>query len=128
MSPEWWREYRRRRGESLREYNRDRRKQPKVKAQRHASEARRRAKVGPVDVEPVPSLFPELQHGSALSFWEDELRMDLAQEAELARLEGRCPVEAVKQYRGREIAWKHLALPWLYDQPEGSGGEGTLDF
>ena len=126
MPPEWWREYRLRRGESLRAYNRLRRQQPRLKAQRHASEARRRARQH-VDLTPLPALYPALCHGSALSFWEDELRMDLAQEAELARLEGRCPVEAVRQYRGREMAWRCFALPWLIDQPEGSGGEDFVD-
>jgi hypothetical protein len=53
-------------------------------------------------VEPLGVLFPHLVRGARISFWEDELRMDLAQEAELARLEGRDPEQAVKEYSARE--------------------------
>lgn len=58
-----------------------------------------------VDTTPLPPLYPELQHGKALSFWDDELRMDLAQERALAELEGRDPDEAVKVYAVREGSW-----------------------
>lgn len=124
--PEWWREYRRRRADHLREYNRQRRQQPKLKAQRKASEKRRRAKRC-LDEEPLPVLMPGLQHGSHYSFWEDELRLDLAQEAALAVLEGRCPEEAVKAYRAREYAWRRVTGPLVCEEHlEGSGGEGSL--
>lgn len=39
--------------------------------------------------------------------------MDLAQEAELARLEGADPVERCDVYRSRELAWKTMALPLI---------------
>lgn len=126
MPPEWWREYRRRRCEELRAYNRERRQTPKVREQRRASEARRRAKQAVLAQEPLPMLYPHLQRGTAVSFWEDELRLDLEQEAALARLEGRCPVEAVRKYRAREAAWSRITGPLIYDQPEGSGGEGSM--
>jgi hypothetical protein len=48
-----------------------------------------------------------------VSFWTDELRMDLRQEAELARLEGRDPTEAVRAYRARERSWWHHTGPLL---------------
>jgi hypothetical protein len=60
---------------------------------------------------PVPELFPEVRAGSRVSFWEDELRMDLCQEAVLAELEGRDPVAAVTAYRARETAWRRLTCP-----------------
>ena len=59
-------------------------------------------------------LFPHLQAGKALSFWEDELRLDLEQERVLAELEGRDPSEAVRAYRARERGW-FLRLGWLPD-------------
>ena len=109
QSPEWWREYRLRRAKELREYNRKRRQQPKVKAQRQASENRRRARIRGAQ-EPLPQLHPELRHGQVLSFWEDELRLDLIQEAALARLEGRDPLEAMKVYRAREMRWHRITV------------------
>lgn len=116
MPPEWWREYRRRRQEHLREYNRQRRQTPKLKAQRRASEQRRLAKKRPPPCpDPLPPLYPSLQVGKYLSFWEDELRLDLAQEAWLAVLEGNDPEEAVARYRRREINWKHHTGPFLLD-------------
>jgi hypothetical protein len=60
-------------------------------------------------------LMPHLQHGTSVSFWEDELRLDLAQEAELAKLEGCCPKEAVRAYRAREMAWRRVATYELID-------------
>jgi len=65
--------------------------------------------------EPLPLLLPALQHGTAISFWEDELRLDLAQEAWLAVLEGLEPGPAVAAYRRREIAWRHHTCPFLVD-------------
>lgn len=72
--------------------------------------AARAAKRVRVDATPLPVLYAELVRGARLSFWEDELRMDLAQEAELARLEGADPVERCKAYRSREMAWRTVAL------------------
>jgi hypothetical protein len=65
--------------------------------------------------EPFSVLMPVLQHGSHLSFWEDELRLDLAQEDALARIEGRDPAEAVEHYRLREKRWYNLTCPLLFD-------------
>lgn len=48
-----------------------------------------------------------------MAFWEDELRMDLAQEAALAELEGRDPAAAVAAYRRRELSWRSLTAPIL---------------
>ncbi len=63
------------------------------------------------DDSPLPLLMPELQHGRAIAFWEDELRLDLAQERELALLEGRDPVAAVAAYRARETSWRGHTAP-----------------
>ena len=65
--------------------------------------------------EPLPMLLPALQHGTAISFWEDELRLDLAQEGRLAELLGIDPRAAVTAYRRREIAWRHHTCPFLVD-------------
>jgi hypothetical protein len=54
---------------------------------------------------PLPPLLPELRRGIRLSFWDDELRLDLFQERQLAILEGRDPEVAVKAYRSREETW-----------------------
>lgn len=62
-----------------------------------------------LDTTPLPALYPELNHGNAIAFWEDELRMDLAQEWVLAELEGRDPVAATNAYRARESAWRAVA-------------------
>lgn len=62
--------------------------------------------------EPLPELFPDLVRGARLVFPEEDLARDLRQEAELARLEGRDPEEAVRAYRSRELAWRvFAALP-----------------
>lgn len=66
-----------------------------------------------VDVAPVPTLLPHLQHGTAVAFWEDELRLDLHQEGELARLEGRDPAIAIAAYRARETNWRAHTAPML---------------
>jgi len=63
--------------------------------------------------EPLMPLMPALQHGSAISFWEDELRLDLAQEAHLATLEGIDPRVATATYRRREMAWWRNTCPFL---------------
>jgi hypothetical protein len=66
-----------------------------------------------VEVVPLLPVYASLQRGVAMSFWEDELRIDLAQERELAKLEGRDPDQAAKEYRAREQQWFQLALPLL---------------
>lgn len=78
--------------------------------------------------EPLVPLFPHLQHGSAIAFWEDELRMDLAQERVLAVLEGRDPDRAVRLYRVREINWHNYTVPISSSErgQEGLDGEGSL--
>ena len=63
--------------------------------------------------EPLPQLYPELNRGIAIAFWEDELRMDLAQEQVLAILEGRDPTAAAREYKSRETNWH------LHSQPLG---------
>jgi hypothetical protein len=91
---------------------------PEYRVREAARRTRRRASMTPeqrridrgkpkpvVRVEPLPLLMPHLQHGTSMSFWEDELRLDLAQEAHLATLEGRCPIEAVRAYLARERNW-----------------------
>lgn len=108
MSAEWWREYRRRNAEKLRAYNRARRQTPTLKAQRRASEQRRRARLR-VEYAPLPALYPDLQHGGTVSFWDDELRLDLAQERALAALTG--DPSAVTEYRAREWAWRRITVP-----------------
>lgn len=61
--------------------------------------------------EPLPILYPELQHGKHYAFWDDELRLDLAQERALAILEGYDPDRRVAAYRARETAWRFYAAP-----------------
>lgn len=60
---------------------------------------------------PLPLLMPELQRGARVAFWEDELRLDLAQEARLAELEGRDPARAIAAYRARETSWRAHTAP-----------------
>lgn len=60
---------------------------------------------------PLPQLYPELQHGRALSFREDEIRMDVAQERALALLEGRDPDQAADAYWARETSWLNHTAP-----------------
>ena len=67
---------------------------------------------------PAPSrcsepLLGHLQHGQSISFWEDELRMDLHQEAALAVLEGRDPVAACRRYRYVEREWFRLTFSFI---------------
>lgn len=65
----------------------------------------------PVAETSLPVLMPELQRGSRIAFWEDELRLDLAQEARLAELEGRDPRVAIAAYRARETNWRAHTAP-----------------
>lgn len=60
-------------------------------------------------------LFPDLVKGTRLSFWEEELSYDLRQEAALAELEGRDPVQAVAEFRTREMLWRLWARPLLIE-------------
>lgn len=55
--------------------------------------------------------MPDLQHGTRVAFWEDELRLDLAQEARLAELEGRDPAAAIAVYGARETSWRAHTAP-----------------
>lgn len=79
--------------------------------QRKADRGSRKAKPA---YEPLLPLMPELQHGRSISFWEDELRLDLAQEAFLALLEGNDPRMAVDAYRQREVLWCQRACFYQY--------------
>ena len=83
-----------------------------------AEYAKYRAPVAPD--EPLPLLFPDLQKGAVISFWEDELRMDMRQEAFLALLEGRDQNEAIRQYARRELEWRHLVRYQLLADKEPS--------
>lgn len=60
-----------------------------------------------------PLLFPQLRHGTLVSYWDEELRMDLEQERALAVLEGRDPDKAAKEYRARETKFSRLTAPLL---------------
>jgi hypothetical protein len=46
-----------------------------------------------------------MRHGTKIAFWDEELRMELRQEAFLAVMEGRDPAEAVRQYARKETAF-----------------------
>lgn len=61
----------------------------------------------------LPLLMPELQRGRRVSFYDDELRLDVAQERALARLEGRDEEEAARAYTRRELGWVSWTLPLL---------------
>ena len=62
-------------------------------------------------------LMRELQRGTSVAFWDDEMRLDLAQEAALARLEGRSELEAIREYEARERKWHAITttLPYSYE-------------
>ena len=81
----------------------------------------KRAKQVKTPYEPLPLLMPHLQRGVHISFWEDELRLDLAQERALAELEGRDPEQAAAAYHARESNWYERAayqlLPSLCTGP-----------
>jgi hypothetical protein len=84
---------------------RNERRKRNGRGNRTAEYAKRTAARPPAPA-PLAPLFPDIQRGGALAFWEDELRLDLRQEAELARLEGRDPDAAVRAYRMRETSWR----------------------
>jgi hypothetical protein len=83
------------------------RKAPQSRAVEYANRNAKRRR----DRHPLPVLFPDIRNGQALSFWRDELAMDLRQEAELARLEGRDPSAAVREYGIRERSWWAMTCP-----------------
>jgi hypothetical protein len=62
-------------------------------------------------MSPLPQLYEELRFGAKLSFWEDELKMDLAQERALAEAERFDADEAVRVYRARETSWRYHTAP-----------------
>jgi hypothetical protein len=98
-----------------------------MRAQRHASEARRRARlaattaelpalhVGHPLLEAARQLVPEPVRGARLAWWSECLADDLRSEAVLALLEGRDPAEAVARYRAREHTWAAWAGPLLLE-------------
>lgn len=108
-TPEQWRTYRAANRERLNAAQRARRALGRVRGDRSREYSKRASRALP----PLGPLFPELVRGQRLSFWEDELRMDLAQEAALARIEGRDEALAVRAYRAREIAWRSLTAPLI---------------
>jgi hypothetical protein len=104
MSPEWWRAYRAKNRAKIRERERERHRRQRAargRGDRSAEYAKRPSRAIPK----ITPLYPELQRGGVLSFRDDELRMDLAQERALAEFEGRDPDEAVRMYQAREAAW-----------------------
>ncbi len=103
--PDYWRKWRAahpiyRERERLRAKGRER-------GDRAAEYAKRPSRA----IEPLRPLMEHLQHGTALSFWEDELRLDLSQERALAVLEGRDPDAAARAYRAREMGWRQHTVP-----------------
>jgi hypothetical protein len=125
MPPSYFREYRRRRraeGRPVQSGPQDRTREYAIRR-----ENRRLVRVGlaplsrdglraprsAIDVAPLPLLLPDLQHGARVAFWEDELRLDLHQEARLAELEGRDPGAAIAAYRARETSWRAHMAPML---------------
>ena len=115
MTPEYWRDYRKRNRDKINARDRARRARGRDRGDRSAEYAKRNAERAAArpNIEPLPVLYPELNHGTSIAFWHDELRMDLAQERILAELEGRDPDEAVRAYTARENAWDHMTNPLL---------------
>jgi hypothetical protein len=118
----WWRDYRIRRGEELRAYNRERRRQPKVRRQRHASESRRRARIRAGQA--IPSLHtghPLFDFARAVVAEITPLRLyvspveidrqDARSEAVLAMLEQRDPRAAAIAFLRDQAAWRRLTQP-----------------
>ena len=117
----WWREYRKANQKHLRAYNRERRRLPWVKSQRHAQEARRRlARRAELPCEEQPigppwgnGLFDEAARligrppkaGNTLRWASEADWEDLVHEAILAALEGRDPAEAARRERARQGDW-----------------------
>lgn len=115
--PAYWRRWRAAHPEyRSREVARARRRRAETgRKDRTAEYARRNAARRSGPPEPLPELLPDLVRGSRLVFPEEDLARDLRQEAELARLEGRDPIEAVRAYAAREREWRVFAAPILAD-------------
>jgi hypothetical protein len=121
MNAAYYREYRRRNADRLREYNRLRRQQPKLKAQRYAAENRRRARRVPVYtpeathrlLDQAARLLPERPHLLMLKSQDEAMWEDARSEAVLALLERRDPTEAIRAYRNRELEWQHKTSPLI---------------
>ena len=116
LDPDYFRKYRAAHPEYA-ERDRAYRRQRKTRAprpDRTAEYAKRNAQRMTTPYEPLPLLYPHLQYGKAVAFWDDELRLDLEQERALAEWEGRDPAEAVRAYRARERNWYEHA-GWLPD-------------
>lgn len=110
VSAEYYRDYRAANRERINARLRERRaKNGRVRGDRSAEYAKRPSRAQ--KVEPLQPLFPHVHHGMAMSFWEDELRMDLEQEAALARLENRDVDDAVRRYRAQERDWSNHTVP-----------------
>ncbi|HEX5073356.1 MAG TPA: hypothetical protein VFW03_09125 [Gemmatimonadaceae bacterium] len=99
-APDYFRAWRLENADAERERRRRWRKaNPDMRAaQQRRYRARRR-------VEPLEPLYPELQRGARIAFWDDELRMDLAQEWHLALAAKEDPADAVVRYLKREMRW-----------------------
>jgi hypothetical protein len=110
--PGYFRAWRRRHPEYVERERARLAKRDRTGQDRTAERARARARAKPATPsEPILPVYPALQHGRAVSFWEDELRIDLAQERALAELEGRDPAAAVRAYRLRETQWMQRTVP-----------------
>jgi hypothetical protein len=113
LDPDYWKKYRAAHP-SYRKKEAERRKQRKAAMtaeERQKDRGIRKSRAIPE----VPLLMPHLLRGGSISFWEDELRLDLEQERQLALLENRNPDQALKEYRSREYTWKRLTASILDD-------------
>ena len=118
--PDYWKRWRAAHPEyRQREAERSRARKQAMTPEERRRDRGRRKPVPPI--EPLPPLFPGLQRGAAIAFWDDELRMDLAQERALAELEGADPDLAAREYGKREMDWFHFTVPI---SPDGRGQEG----
>lgn len=127
-TPGWWREYRRtHRAEITAATRRRRQSSPVLRAQRLASEQRRRARLRAEDAaRAVPmdhpllaaaaALVPMPAPGGALRFANELMAEDARSEAVVAMLAGTDPLAAVHAWRSAERAWQSLIVP-LADEP-----------
>lgn len=109
MPAAYWRAYRQRRRLAGRPVHR---RPGYVRHRDYRAEYARKVERHPLTPRVEP-LMSTLQRGVRLAFWDDELRLDLAQERSLALLEGRDPERAVAVYRARETAWRAITAPLL---------------
>lgn len=113
--PDYWKKYRAAHHDRIRAQERARAARPENRRARQAMESarrkRRRAEARVAPPAPLEPLFPKLVHGKHVSFWDDELRMDLEQEGALAALEGRDPDAARRLYADAEWQWWHHTAP-----------------